>query len=170
MSPLSRTNKKPRINVLLYSDEVNAAETFYNRIVNQKLVGLAVITAAVVIGAVILNGGQMNWKSNLAQILEMMTGPQSVVARINAGKALLIDVRTDKEWNAGHAAHATHFDLARLQNGEMPPLPKDSAIYVYCRTGHRAGIAKTILEQSGYTNVTNLGGLSDWQTMGGAVE
>ncbi len=36
---------------------------------------------------------------------------------------------------------------------------KNAPIYLYCRTGRRSGIAKETLEQLGYTNVTNAGGI-----------
>ncbi len=134
----------------------------------QKAAGLLIVAAAVLIGASILYS--RNQFGNIAYIATaVMNHSQSIVAQVESGHAVLIDVRTDAEWDAGHAAPATHFDLARLEAGEMPSLPKNVAIYVYCRTGHRAGEAKTILEQDGYMNVTNLGGLFDWQAMGGAV-
>lgn len=74
-----------------------------------------------------------------------------------------IDVRTDQEWEAGHLDGAVHFDLARLQNGELPSLPKDTPIALYCRSGNRAGQALQILEQNGFTNVRNAGALADLQ-------
>ena len=38
------------------------------------------------------------------------------------GKSVLVDVRTDEEWQAGKAKGAIHFELRRLQNGEMPEI------------------------------------------------
>jgi len=46
---------------------------------------------------------------------------------------------------------------------------KDERIYVYCKAGGRAEQAKTILEENGFTNVINIGGLSDWEASGGEV-
>lgn len=74
-----------------------------------------------------------------------------------------IDVRTDQEWAAGHLDGAMHFDLARLQQGELPPLPKDAAIALYCRSGHRAGQALQILQQNGFSHVRNAGAFTDLQ-------
>lgn len=119
------------------------------------------MAAALLIGASVVYSNQTHQMASI--------GTQSVVDQVTRGAALLLDVRTDAEWAAGHAAPAVHFDLARLQNGELPSVPKNTPIYVYCRTGHRAGEAQTILSRAGYTNVTNIGGLSDWQAMGGAV-
>jgi rhodanese-related sulfurtransferase len=92
------------------------------------------------------------------------------VEGVGAGKAILLDVRRDDEWAAGHARGALHFELAKLEAGEMPDSPKDAVIYVHCAAGVRAQKAKGILEQNGWTNVTNIGGLKDWQEAGGALE
>jgi len=40
-------------------------------------------------------------------------------------------------------------------------LDKDTEIRVYCRSGRRAGIALAALEEMGYTNATNVGGIGD---------
>ncbi len=137
---------------------------------SREAIGLAIITVAAAVCAAILSFGSGISQPSTAQILMNEKNTQSAVELVGEGKAVLIDVRTDDEWNAGHALGAIHFELAKLQSGELPPIPKDAAIYVYCRTGIRAGQAKTILEQNGYTNVTNLGGLANWQAIGGAVE
>ena len=44
------------------------------------------------------------------------------------GKSILVDVRTDGEWQAGKAKGADHFELARLQNGEMPDFDRGRRI------------------------------------------
>lgn len=93
----------------------------------------------------------------------------TAVEQVEAGDATLIDVRTQEEWDAGHAPQAEHLELARLQAGELPDVPKDATIHVYCRSGNRATTAVEILEQAGYTDVTNIGGLTDWQAAGGEV-
>lgn len=77
-----------------------------------------------------------------------------------------LDVRTQQEWDEAHLEGAVHFDLARLQTGELPDIAKDSSIAVYCRSGNRAGQAEVILESAGYTNVRNAGGLTELQSEG----
>ena len=80
-----------------------------------------------------------------------------------------IDVRTDQEWEAGHLNGAMHLDVAKIQAGQLPNLSKDTPIALYCRTGHRAGIALQILEQSGFIHVRNAGGLAGLQSSGKKV-
>ncbi|MBI1309702.1 hypothetical protein GC176_00225 [bacterium] len=77
-------------------------------------------------------------------------------------KPLVIDVRTQAEWDAGHLEIATHIPLDQITDriGEVAP-DKDQKIYLHCRSGGRSGQAKTELEGLGYTNVENAGGLED---------
>ena len=71
---------------------------------------------------------------------------------------------------AGKAKGAIHFELRRLQNGEMPKLTRNRRIYVYCQSGMRSKIAQQVLTDNGFDNVTNFGGLSTWQTNGGKID
>ena len=52
----------------------------------------------------------------------------------------------------------------------MPPISKDSEIYVYCHSGNRATQAIMFMQDAGYTNMTNIGGYDDWVAAGGPVE
>lgn len=75
--------------------------------------------------------------------------------------ALIIDVRTLKEWNQGHLASAQHMPLQNIAKQSTTLLPeKGQKIYLYCRSGNRSGKAKIILQQLGYSNLINVGGLS----------
>jgi rhodanese-related sulfurtransferase len=91
------------------------------------------------------------------------------VAAVENGDATLIDVRTQAEWDAGHADRAVHLPLAAVKRGARPDVPKDRTVLVYCRTGRRAAEAVRILEREGWTDVRNVGGLRDWQRAGGAL-
>ncbi len=82
--------------------------------------------------------------------------------------AVLLDVRTEDEFAQGHVegAHNISHDqlegrleeIERLTGGD-----KSKPIVTYCRSGGRAGKARTMLEAAGYTRVTNVGGMSDYQ-------
>jgi rhodanese-related sulfurtransferase len=93
----------------------------------------------------------------------------AVPLKVERGLANLLDVRTDEEWDVGHAKGALHFELERLQNGEIPDIEKDKKLYVYCRSGRRAETAKEILERSGFSDVVNILSLSEWEKLGGEV-
>jgi len=89
----------------------------------------------------------------------------------NHDSALIIDVRTPAEWETGHLAHAKHIEWQVIDE-KITDLTKDknATIYVYCRSGNRSGKAKKILDQLGYTNVINAGGIGEAQAFINAIE
>lgn len=75
---------------------------------------------------------------------------------------IIVDVRTEAEWNAGHIEGAILIPYQSI--GErIGAVAKDKSkrIYVYCRSGRRSQIAKESLEKLGYKDVVNLGSLED---------
>lgn len=88
-----------------------------------------------------------------------------------AGEAFWIDVRSAEEFAAEHVSPAVnipHTEIA-ARIAEVTT-DKDALIYLYCRSGRRSGLAKDALEQAGYTNVVNLGGLQDAQRAAARLE
>ncbi|MBT4592504.1 MAG: rhodanese-like domain-containing protein [Porticoccaceae bacterium] len=77
---------------------------------------------------------------------------------------MIIDVRTTAEWSTGHLDNAKHIEWQDIGD-QVSALTtnKDETIYVYCHTGNRSGKAKSILDQLGYSNVINAGGMDDAQ-------
>jgi rhodanese-related sulfurtransferase len=90
-------------------------------------------------------------------------------SQIKAAHGQLIDVREPSEYVIDHANGAINVPLSDILNGNLLKIDKTKPVYVYCRTGKRALQAKTALEQTGYKNVTSIGGLSNWQNQGGTV-
>jgi phage shock protein E len=74
---------------------------------------------------------------------------------------VLIDVRTASEYNNGHYLDAINHELDLMTKGVLPDFSLDTDIQIYCRSGARAAVAKNILEQHGFTHVTNIGGYSN---------
>jgi phage shock protein E len=73
-------------------------------------------------------------------------------------------VRTPIEWETGHLPGANLIEWQEI--GEKianVTTNKDETIYLYCRSGNRSGKAKEILDQLGYSNVFNAGGLTEAQ-------
>lgn len=82
-------------------------------------------------------------------------------------QGVVLDVRTSVEYATGHidgATNISHDELAERigEVGKLTGGDKSRPIVVYCRSGKRAGMAKKVLTEAGYEQVTNLGGLSDW--------
>jgi hydroxyacylglutathione hydrolase len=75
----------------------------------------------------------------------------------------VLDVRTDREWQAGHIAGAHHIHGGLLQQ-RIAEVPRDREIAVVCGTGYRASIAASFLKRHGYEHVSNvLGGMTAYQ-------
>ncbi|MFV0446269.1 MAG: rhodanese-like domain-containing protein [Planctomycetaceae bacterium] len=71
------------------------------------------------------------------------------------GKAVLIDLREQDEWNAGHLKAATLVPLSRLPklaaSGELSQqVPKEKVVYGHCAAGRRVLKAAQLLRQQGY--------------------
>ena len=88
----------------------------------------------------------------------------TIQKELDAG-ALLIDVRTQEEFDTGHIKNAVLFPLQDIEQGKLPAEDKTTKLYVYCRSGNRSAQATRILEKAGYT-VTDLGGKTDVLNMG----
>lgn len=75
---------------------------------------------------------------------------------------LIIDVRTEGEWNAGHLASATHLPLDIFEQSIVSLIKdKQRTVYLYCRSGNRSGKALQIMQDLGYINAKNAGGLAE---------
>jgi rhodanese-related sulfurtransferase len=78
---------------------------------------------------------------------------------------LLIDVRTPEEFKSGHIPGAINIELDTLAS-RIREIPQDRPIVLYCRSGRRSEMAAEILGHFGYSQVTDLGGIIDWQRQG----
>lgn len=76
-----------------------------------------------------------------------------VKQEVDAGRALLVDVREQSEWNAGHVQGAISLPISQINDGlsaeELGRLPQDKVLYTYCVLGKRALTAGQVLEQQG---------------------
>ena len=77
---------------------------------------------------------------------------------VNDG-AFLVDVRTPEEFAEGNVKGSVNIPLDQVQN-QLAKFKAKENIVVFCRSGNRSGQAKSILEQNGFSNVTNGG---TWQ-------
>ena len=75
---------------------------------------------------------------------------------------ILLDVRTQEEYDGGHIPGAVCFPNEDILP-ELPlPFEKDAEILVYCRSGRRSAEAAEKLTGMGYANVSDFGGIQDW--------
>lgn len=77
---------------------------------------------------------------------------------------IILDVRTEEEYNSGHIAGAIlipDYEIAEKAESMLPD--KDQLILVYCRSGRRSKNAAAVLVSLGYTNIKEFGGIINWQ-------
>jgi rhodanese-related sulfurtransferase len=90
----------------------------------------------------------------------------AVSARDVAADAVLIDVREDDEWVAGHAPGAVHLPMMQIP-ARMAEVPRQGDVVVVCRSGVRSANVVAYLIQHGWDNVFNLdGGMHEWEAFG----
>jgi len=75
---------------------------------------------------------------------------------VEKNKAVLVDVRSEKEWQQGHIEGAIFLPVTSLRKGGDPKmlakkLPKKRILYTFCMVGMRARTAAFELEKHGYT-------------------
>ncbi len=76
---------------------------------------------------------------------------------------ILLDVRTQSEYDKGHIEGALLIPNTEIQNRANQALPdKNAMILVYCRSGKRSAAAAHTLADLSYTNVFEFGGILDW--------
>lgn len=85
-----------------------------------------------------------------------------------AGDAVLVDVREQDEWDAGHAPQAQHMRLATVPDA-MGALPRDLQVLVICRSGRRSQNAVTAMRAVGIDAYNVEGGMQAWHLNGGDV-
>src|SRR5262244_3218117 len=81
---------------------------------------------------------------------------------------ILVDVREDNEWAAGHAAGAVHLGKGIIERDIETKVPdKDTQLVLYCGGGFRSALAADNLQKMGYRNVISLdGGIRGWREKG----
>lgn len=77
---------------------------------------------------------------------------------------ILLDVRTQEEYDGGHIPGAVCLPVETFGDGDLTTLlpDKNAEIFVYCRSGRRSAQAAKLLTDLGYTAVTDFGGILDW--------
>jgi rhodanese-related sulfurtransferase len=72
---------------------------------------------------------------------------------------LLVDVREDSEWSAGHAAGSLHLGKGVIERDIEAKVPnKNTKLILYCGGGFRSALAADNLQKMGYTDAISLDG------------
>ncbi|MEX1117593.1 MAG: rhodanese-like domain-containing protein [Terrimicrobiaceae bacterium] len=106
----------------------------------------------------------------LVRIKEVSVEEASVATR--GGPAVLVDVREDREWVAGHAVGAVHIGKGVIERDieRLYPDP-ETPLYCYCGGGYRSALVAEALQKMGYTKVYSVaGGIKAWAEAGLPLE
>ncbi len=121
---------------------------------NWMLVALAVVS-----------GAMLTWSFIGARLSGVEQADTLKATRLFNDDALVLDVREDKEYAAGHIPKAKHIPLGQL-SGRIQELEKfkGKPILVTCRSGHRSARACGMLKKAGFETVYNqAGGILAWE-------
>jgi hydroxyacylglutathione hydrolase len=84
------------------------------------------------------------------------------VADLLGAGSVVLDVRDEGEWDAGHIEGAIHLPLATLAS-RLDEVPRGRPIIVHCQAGSRSAIAASVLTAAGIPDVRNMaGGIASW--------
>ena len=112
----------------------------------------------------VLVGGVAAWQA-MGWPLETLEPwePDELAARPSA---LVVDVRSPAEWQAGHIPDALHIPCAELVE-RLAELPREASICAVCASGMRSSMAASLLRRAGFTRAGHLaGGMEAWQKRG----
>ncbi|HVL68981.1 MAG TPA: rhodanese-like domain-containing protein [Vicinamibacterales bacterium] len=87
------------------------------------------------------------------------------VALARADAPLVVDVRTPREWHAGHIGGAVHIPLGDLAR-RASEIPRDRTVATICEGGYRSSLAASVLARAGLDQVVNVtGGMAAWRSL-----
>jgi len=105
-----------------------------------------------------IEGGMLVWGTAALPISRVpVISPEEAHALIRSEEAILIDVRSQEEWQDGHAGGSIHIPWHDLRTRYTELDPAQQYI-IMCRGGQRASIAVSILKRHGFGRIYNLGG------------
>jgi rhodanese-related sulfurtransferase len=92
--------------------------------------------------------------------------------KLESGRAKLIDVREESEWEAGHARGAMYLGKGVIERDIEERVPdKKADLILYCGGGFRSALSADSLQKMGYANVASMaGGWRAWQAAGAPVD
>ena len=113
----------------------------------------------------IASGSMLAWTFIGGKLSGIEEADTLKATRLYNDDALVLDVREDKEYAAGHIPKAKHIPLGQL-TGRLKELDKfkDKPVLVTCRSGNRSAHACRILKKAGFQTVYNqAGGIIAWE-------
>jgi len=117
------------------------------------------------IAIAVVSGAMLTWSFIGSKLSGIDEADTLKATRLYNDDALVLDVREDKEYAAGHIPKARHIPLGQLSNRikELDKF-KSKPILVTCRSGQRSARACGMLKKAGFETVYNqAGGIIAWE-------
>ena len=115
----------------------------------------------------VLDGGMGAWEASGRALSRFETATIEDMAKwiLDGEEMTVVDARDDHEWGAGHAPGAIHMYVPDIPH-HAHDIPTARPVAVHCRSGHRAGIAASLLEQAGLQRIIHVNGdYGDWHRL-----
>lgn len=94
----------------------------------------------------------------------VLAGLALLLAGAAFARDVLIDVRTEQEFQSGHIEGAINLPHSTIaQSIAKANVNKDDHVQLYCRSGNRSGIALETLKGLGFANAENYGSVAQAQ-------
>jgi hydroxyacylglutathione hydrolase len=119
-----------------------------------------------------LEGGMTAWRLENRPVEKIeLIDPEELARRVEGDEPpLILDVRNASEYAAEHIPDSLHIPYGDLA-GRFDELPSDRPIAAICRGGKRSGLAASILQREGFTDVIHVGkGVGAWRDGGHPVQ
>jgi rhodanese-related sulfurtransferase len=98
----------------------------------------------------------------LIRVISRITAPALAEQLSEPSAPFVLDVRSEKEWQAGHLDGSHNIPLTHLRE-RLAEVPQDRPVVVHCEGGYRSAIAVSLLAEAGRANVFDLvGGIKAW--------
>jgi rhodanese-related sulfurtransferase len=112
----------------------------------------------------------LRFRPDLVQRGERITAQTLLEQLDSPATPLVVDVRSEKEWQAHRIEGSVNIPLPHLRE-RVNEVPRDRLVVVHCASGYRSSTALSILAQQGYTNVADLvGGMAAWDQADAALQ
>jgi hydroxyacylglutathione hydrolase len=114
-----------------------------------------------------VDGGIAAWRSAClpTATLDRIPAAELRAALVRHDPIRIVDVRTEKEWSAGHIEGAIHIPLGELP-ARIGDIPVDGTVATICEGGYRSSVASSFLQREGVSHAANIvGGMTDYRNI-----
>lgn len=121
---------------------------------------LRLTLSALVVSLPLVLAGCSGDDPTTAAAMPRLVAPAEAVALIAQPGTMVVDVRTPAEFAQGHVAGARNIDINDSAfRDQLARLDRQAPYVVYCRTGNRSAAAVATMQDLGFVDVADAGGL-----------